>query len=252
MTYWLPILQSIGMRVPDTAFVHYPHGSELFSLLDGEVPNGVDQLTDAIDAAVQSVGGYPVFIRTEQSSDKHSWKDSCYLPSRDHINTNIAFLVEHSAMADWPCDFFAVRRLIPTSPICTAFYGDMPIARERRLFIKDGKVVCNHPYWPNEAFEHEASVSPRQITELQELSPEDSNELQAMARYIAQHIPGAWSVDFLVDSDGKWWCIDMAVAANSYHWSTCPNRGMQIDVNLVTGERTQAVPEQPEVGDAAA
>jgi len=28
---------------------------------------------------------------------------------------------------------------------------------------------------------------------------------------------GSWSVDFALDANGKWWLIDMALAADSWH-----------------------------------
>lgn len=216
------------LRVPDTIFVNYPYGPELGYMADGERPRGLEYLTAAIDLAAQQFG-YPVFIRTEQSSDKHSWKDTCYLTAKKDIEQHIYGLLEHSMMAGWPHDFFAIRRLIPTTPICTAFYGDMPVAKERRLFINKGEVVCNHPYWPDEAFtdgegNRRDNVTDEQIAELQVLSEADKEQLTRAAEWVSKHIYGYWSIDFLQDSNGDWWCIDMAIGSNSYHWPDCPNK----------------------------
>lgn len=215
----------LRIRVPDTIVVHYPYSREIGHAADADEVRGWDELCQGIDTAAQRLGGYPVFIRTESSSDKHSWKNSCYLTSSSDIGRHVYALVEHSLIADLPCDFFAVRRLIPTVPICTAFYGDMPVAKECRVFTRDGEVACHHPYWPDEAFEHDGKrrdgVTDEQIRQLQELSAEETAEVERQAAYIAKYIDGAWSVDFLQDSDGKWWCIDMALASSSYHWPGC-------------------------------
>jgi hypothetical protein len=169
------------------------------------------------------VGGYPAFIRTESSSDKHSWRRSCYLEGKDQITSHVGALVEHCAMADWDCSFFAVRRLIPATPFATAFHGDMPITVERRLFIEGGKVVCNHPYWPSEAFEGE-SISADQVAALQ--AANDFSEIEQSAAYVSRELGGSWSIDFLQSSNGDWYCIDMALAGTSYHWPECPHKDL--------------------------
>lgn len=215
----------IRIRVPDTVFIHYPYGTELWKLADGKTPKGWNYFCAEIDRAARKFG-YPVFLRTESSSDKHSWKDTCYLENKEQIESHIHNLVEHSLMADIPCDFFAVRRLIPTNPICTAFYGKMPIAKECRVFIKGGKVICHHPYWPEEAFTKHGDglrdgVTVSQIQGLQSFDDAEVAEITRMAEYISNYIYGWWSVDFLKGADGNWWCIDMATGDTSYHWEGC-------------------------------
>jgi hypothetical protein len=214
----------VVIRVPDTVIIQYPYGSELYKILDGVKIRGWDYLIDSLDRAAQELGGYPIFLRTETSSDKHSWKDSCFVESKDKLPSHIGALVEHSAMHDLDCGFFAVRKLIDTAPICTAFYGDMPIAKERRLFVKDGKVICNHPYWPEEAFrdhEDKLTIDVEALNRLQELADGEEASLNAMGELVSQYVSGHWSVDFLQDKEGQWWCIDMALASSSYHWEGC-------------------------------
>lgn len=220
-----PVDDGLRIRVPETVIVHYPYSREIGDAVDGEPVRGWHELCTAIDAAAEQVGGYPVFLRTEASSDKHSWKDTCYLTAAGDIGQHVYNLVEHAMMNDLPCDFFAVRRLIPTRAICTAFYGEMPIAKERRVFIRDGSVACHHPYWPADAFDAD-EITEHQVRELQELGTEDEQEITRLASYVAKYIDGAWSVDFLQDINGDWWCIDMAVADVSYHWPECPSLGV--------------------------
>ncbi len=219
------------VRVPDTIFVHYPYSRKIWELADGKEPRGFDNFIMSIHRAALEFG-YPIFLRTESSSDKHSWKETCYVnvepqeSCNDVLKSHVYGLVEHSLMADIPCDFFAIRRLIPTEPICTAFRGDMPIAKECRVFVKNGQVVCHHPYWPDEAFKNVSgkSVTRKQIDELQNFSDNEVDEITGIATLISRHIPGWWSVDFLKDKDGNWWCIDMAIGQLSYHWDDCPHK----------------------------
>jgi len=46
-----------------------------------------------------------------------------------------------------------------------------------------------------------------------------------MAIEAAKVCDGRWSVDFARDRSGKWWLIDMALMAASWHWPGCPNGG---------------------------
>jgi hypothetical protein len=64
-------------------------------------------------------------------------------------------IAEYSECADMigiPWDTWVVREFLPTIPIgvCPG-YGNMPVCREFRYFIEDGRYVCSHPYWPREA-----------------------------------------------------------------------------------------------------
>lgn len=226
IAYWFPILQRIRMRVPKTILVH-TGGVDLLPLTDGEFPEDYMFFHRRLLEAIKEVG-FPCFLRTGLTSDKHSWKDTCYITADSKLNQHVARLVEASCMANiagnpWDTSIWAVRKLIPTKPLFSAFVGKMPIAKERRIFIKDGKVLCNHPYWPSEVFEGQLDkdVYHAAMAELLFIPPEDLKELNEMASYIARFFTGFWSVDFLQAADGKWWCTDMAVGERSYHWQLC-------------------------------
>lgn len=220
MTYWFPILQHLTIPVPDTIFVHYPYGeSALWAIGDGEEPRGWAAFISRLAAAAEEIG-YPVFLRTESTSDKHSWKDTCYVAGPDDLYPHAWALVETCAIGEIPMTIWAVRRMIPTTPVATAFHGQMPVAAERRVFAKQGEVLCHHPYWPAAALA-DSTVTQDQIRELQHISDQDRTGLERMAAYISRQLPDAFSIDFLRDSDGQWWCIDMAPAESSWHWPEC-------------------------------
>jgi len=220
LVYWFPILQRINMRVPETRIIH--RGDvELGKMIDGEKVKGLKGLVEKIDIAVQEVGGYPVFFRTGMTSNKHDWKNSCFLKQKKDIISHIYNLVEHSFIANiagmpFQYDFWIIRKMIPTRAITTAFAGKMPVAKELRVFIKNGKVQCYHPYWVKEAIKNKEDLK-----QLQKFSKTELEEPLAMANYIAQFFSGYWSVDFLKDDNGNYWCIDMAVGPRSYHFENC-------------------------------
>jgi hypothetical protein len=210
------------MRVPKTLIVHRGE-CELGLLTDGVIPEGFDLFESRLRTAMDEIG-YPCFLRTGQMSDKHNLKDTCFIENKEEsISKHVAQLVETSYIANiaglpFNFDFWVVREMIPTKPMFHHFNG-MPITRELRFFVKDGGIQCVHPYWPDEAF-LELSVEEREKLKSIQLLPSDDEEVYLMAKYIARYFDG-WSVDFLQDSEGTWWCTDMAVAERSYHHPGC-------------------------------
>lgn len=218
ISFWYPILKKIGMRTPETRLFYTQR--EIGKIIDGERTDGFEKLVEDIKKALGDFGG-KAFLRTGQTSNKHDWKNACFLDSPENIDRQLYNLIEFSMIVDLPYTTFAVRELIKTKPIGIAF-NNMPIAQEVRLFIENGKVVCVHPYWAEEAFKHEKTINSEQIKELNSL-PQDMAELQQMAEYVSRCFRLAWSCDFLQDAKGDWWLTDMALANTSYHYKGCPN-----------------------------
>jgi len=218
ITFWYPILERIGMRTPKTKLFHAP--KEIGHIVDGEETADFRALEASVMAAKLGFGG-EAFLRTGQTSNKHDWRDTCHLTDKSNVGAHIARLVEFSMMVDLPYTTWAVREMIPTTPLATAFAG-MPIAQEVRLFISGGKVVCSHPYWAAEAFDNQKGVTAEQVKQLN--TKPDMVELTKMAEYVSARFDGSWSVDFMQDSKGDWWLTDMALASSSYHYPDCPNK----------------------------
>lgn len=226
MAYWFPLLKQIKMRVPKTILVH-TGDADLSPMVDGQEPTNFDNFYNRLVSAIDEMGT-PCFLRSGMTSNKHAWDNSCYVTSTDkkHIARHIYEIVEYSYMANiagLPLDYsiWAVRDLIKTKPLFTSFQN-MPITKERRVFIKDGKVQCNHPYWLKSAFDR---YSPEEWKlhgeELAFLSKEEEEELTSMATYVGKYFTGYWSVDFLQDVNGDWWLTDMAVGDRSFHHPEC-------------------------------
>jgi hypothetical protein len=143
---------------------------------------------------------------------------------------HVAALVEWSAMVDiagLPTRTWAVRRLLQLSSSFTAFDG-FPVNQERRYFIADGKVRCNHPYWPERAVAEGRPTAPNwqeQLAAMNRESPAEVAHLTRLSEQVAQHFvdDGAWSLDWALDEDGVWIAIDMAPAERSFHWAGCPH-----------------------------
>lgn len=95
----------------------------------------------------------PLFLRSDQASGKHDWKDTCFVDDKSKIFQHITNLVEwHECAGFLGVSFEALvfREYLPLKSKFTAFNG-MPVAPEWRLFVRDGKVVCKHFYWPDDS-----------------------------------------------------------------------------------------------------
>lgn len=233
--YWLPTAQKHA-PTPKTIIVPVKH--ELMFLCDGITPKGYDELLKNIENAVNEIG-WPAFIRTGQTSNKHSWKYTCGgCKSPADLPRIIGNLTEISGMADLPLVCFMVREMLPTKPIFLAF-EDMPVTREFRFFAENGEITHIQPYWPEDALlmrkrEWDDPNTERKpyvkddvpdwkdkLSLMSALSTQEYGMLAEMSKAISKELPlpqGGWSIDWLQDSNGKWWLTDMAVEILSYRW----------------------------------
>jgi hypothetical protein len=225
MSHWLPRLQAAGLPVPRTILVPMSREAyrDVFNLFDGKALEGpANEFLRKLAAAAAEIG-FPAFLRTGMTSGKHSWARTCYLTDPARLLSHVASLVEFSECVSFvglPCDWWAVRELLPTTPlaVCPRYEG-MPVCREFRCFVAGGEVRCMHPYWPLEALERGGVADPEQVA-AQLASCPDEHEVRALAARAGAAVGGAWSVDVLETRRG-WFVTDMAEAQKSWHWPDC-------------------------------
>jgi len=250
-TYWLPRIEAAGLPTPRTIMVPYDHHAALLGLYgegDGKLP--VAEVAQAADKI-----GPVVFIRGDQTSAKHTGREAYRLEGRDpaRIAHMLALNVEDAecrlGMAEGCQEAFLVREWLDLEGDLFAFgYGlagdPHLIAREFRFFADPQGAICFHPYWPADAIT-DNTKDPNWAEKLHKtqrpLSDSEMAKLSWMATLAAVACPAAksWSVDFACDKAGKWWLVDMAVAAASYHAPECPMRGD----SRISGPRAPEVPE---------
>lgn len=227
LNYWYPKIQSIkGVRTPETIIILFDFRS-YWKVLDGQ------PLTEQIEkdfikfyAAAEKLG-YPVFMRTSEASDKHSWKDSCYVESKAKLKQNLFTLIEHDAMADIDPAAMVFRKFIPMESYFTAWHGDFPVNKEVRCFINQGRLECMHPYWFEDAIkqgEHQVS-DPKWRDKLHLITTLTDDDKIEIGKMLAKVIPKFgkewWSVDFAKSKTGEWFLLDMALGPVSYHYEGC-------------------------------
>lgn len=221
MFYWHPKVKDLPIPQPKTRIWLIPE-EWLVQLRQGNFPNSmINELKKA------NPFGYPVFIRTDQASDKHSWDKAAYVENEDKLWECFCGTVEHNLCAGvMGLPFFAIvfREYIPMDSGYTAFYGHMPVNPERRYFVEDGKVICHHPYWILEAIDSPSIENWKEVSE--KMNTETQEEIELLTKYaemVSDKVTGCWSVDFCRAKTGQWILIDMAVSADSWHPENCPN-----------------------------
>ena len=223
--YWFPILETIqGLNLPKTEIFEHK-GESLINLLDGIRVDGFDDLASKIQKACVKFG-LPAFLRTGLTSGKHDWENTCYLEKGDivSIRDNIYNLVEFSAMADifgLATDTWVVREYLPVKKnLIAEKYGNMPVTKERRYFINDGKVVHRQPYWPKVAVDEGGPNRDNWEEILRQINHETKDEisiLTELSELVGTKFKEYWSVDWLWVNN-KWYLTDMARGECSYKY----------------------------------
>jgi hypothetical protein len=219
LSHWYPKIQSIkGINIPETKIIPFDYNDLLHSL-DSNFTEGFKDSLKKVENAADEIG-YPCFIKNSLFSAKHSWKDSCYIQNREQIKDHLRNITSDCYCVNAGDSLYViVRKLIPTKAAFFAF-SQMPVTKERRYFIKDGKVTFHHPYWIPKSIENASCEDwESKLNELNWESDEEILILTSLSEQVSKHIDGAWSVDWLQDKNGEWFLIDMALEQSSFKWS---------------------------------
>lgn len=226
LLYWFPKIEKLGIPMPRTETLKIPFW-DMVRFLD----NGASKYEAKIKERASRIG-YPLFLRTDQASGKHDWKNTCYVRDEDELIVHVCSIVDINLMLDLFCEALVFRELIEMDSRFTAFYGEMPVNPERRYFINNGTVLCHHPYWIEDAIEKGTSnrilpdgvlkkMLPDNWRELaRAMNKETEEEIKLLTSYaekVAQVLDGYWSVDFCKARDGRWILIDCGIGFISWH-----------------------------------
>lgn len=230
---WYPRIQGI-VPTPRTAIIRLDQATSegLLAQAYGEVTGDdwVMRVAEAIMSEPAHHGftrgtrDHEYFLRTGMTSVKHGWDETCRIKTgmtSVDVARHVARITEESEWEDFvglPVDTWVIRAMEQVDPLFFAFYGRMPIVREFRYWIEDGRVLGWQPYWPPEAIEDndpsEVDWAPRLLS-ASHLGSIDENTLMRLTQQVALRMPGAWSVDWLWTRRG-WVLTDMAHAERSY------------------------------------
>ena len=246
MSYWWPKIKDLDIPQPNTIRVPIDN-SNLVNVIDGreEIQNIAEMRQACKDI------GSPTFIRNNVMSAKHGWESTCHLTNPADLERHIAEITEATLMAcmggELVIDAMFFREFLQLETTgFTAFHGKMPINKEVRCFIHDGKIDCVHPYWFNEVFDREVASEVRmhkmmsdykvdskkghgqlpadwsdKLAKSNELTFDDEWDINVHLDKVRPHFKDYWSVDFTKDVYGTWNLIDMARGELSQHHPEC-------------------------------
>lgn len=229
MSFWWPRIRRLEIPQPETKKLELDRRAYFKSLFDDDhnTPPPVGDF-DKMAEIAKSLG-YPVFMRTSETSGKHQWNETCYVESPTKLKQNFWTLLEDNYLKiDHIPDAVFFRKFIPMESYFTGWYHEFPVNKEMRTFIRDGKVECYHPYWPIGAMKQAKPKDPdweEKFKKLCQLSEYDELTVLTYSNMVAQTFKekyddsGWWSVDFAKGKDREWYLIDMALGPISAHFN---------------------------------
>ena len=224
LLYWFPKIKDLPIPIPKTVIWLIPkkyfpdiwfEESVVFKMIE---ENEKEILKNARKI------GFPLFLRTDQASAKFSWERSCYVEREEDLKRHAFEVIDFNLYCDilhsLPFKALVFREFIQGEIYFKAFFGNLPIGKEVRVFIRDGKVLCHHYYWIKDAI-RETRFKPKNWEELldkaSKLSEEDIKTIYKYSELVAERFENYWSIDFMKSKDGKWYLIDMARGEISWH-----------------------------------
>lgn len=221
LLYWYKKTKELNIPQPETKIIHLTK-KDISRFWDSKISK---KLLKKITKIAKDMG-FPIFIRTDQASNKHNWKNSSFIQNKNDISKCVImttiYNITSGGILGLPFKAIVLREFIPLNSSFTAFFGDLPISKERRYFINEGKIQCHHPYWPIKSIENPSVKNWKKL--LMELNQESKEEIQLLSKYalmVTNIFKGYWSIDFAETKEGKWILIDMAKGENSFHHLNC-------------------------------
>jgi len=209
LLYWYPKIADLS--TPKTRWLEVD-----FDI--GWVDDGIPRkIVEEMKEIVKKEFRYPVFLRTDHTSGKHSYKHTCFVESEERLGYNMYHLVEDSIMKDLWIRAFVVREFIELDWSFRAFWGELPIAPEVRVMIRDHEIERWFFYWPEDAI-----VSPDKenwrslLLTMRGIARKEAKHFLDIAEEVAERFDGYWSVDFARTKKKEWILIDMALGEVSW------------------------------------
>lgn len=228
MVKWWKAVKDLEIPMPKTIIIELNEDQqkEILMLCHGKI---LSEETEKLLKENAKDIGYPLFMRTDETSCKHEWKYTCYVENEDVLINRLYRLIQENSMLDMlglPVNAIVFREYIEMATGFKAFHG-MPVNPERRFFAEDGKIVSDHAYWVEPAIRfRKGTEEPKdwkeRLTEMNaDLEGEEleviTNQVRTISKTLTKELGGEWSIDFCKGKNGIWYFIDTAPSEVSYH-----------------------------------
>ena len=232
--YWFPKIKDCGIKVPKTLIFEVPREYEthFFSEEPDTDFRAVERWINKNVIPVlkkSELNGKLLFIKNGLFSNKFDATD-CFTSVRRLADSlmNINYAALCLGAGGW--EELVIRERIPHNMKKTpCIYGGLPLRSEFRVFYNfdTHKVLYTTNYWQydyvcnklyditdkvifeymRKKLEAEFEKNEKKVSSLVHLAMKRINELK-----------GNWSIDIMMDENGNFWLIDMAIAEESAYW----------------------------------
>lgn len=106
---------------------------------------------EAVTEAVKVFDSSPLIVKDYVKSRKHEWFEACFIPNASdasHVRRVVERFID--LQAEDLQGGLVFREFVEFAPIGTHPKSGMPLTLEFRLFVLDGSVVIQSPYWDRE------------------------------------------------------------------------------------------------------
>ena len=209
MLHWFPRISNLDIPHPETEIVRIPNDVlkeivEVYSKRTRLI--GENVINDILDKLLP----FPIFLRTDMSSQKKMFKKTCRLPNRKSLFGHVLEIVNANIDSGIKDNALVFRKWLDLDAGFFAFDG-LPIAVEARAYIDGGKVIGVEPYWKEENILNPQNPQWRKILKYQNkmINASEDKLLQYSKIIGSRFQTGKWSVDFALERNGNWYLIDM-------------------------------------------
>jgi hypothetical protein len=192
------VTRGVSLRTSPAAYQACHYLPDCYPLLEGHTPRSVWLPVhgpvdfDAVARLVAPFGDRPLVLKDYVKSQKHYWKEACFIPA---ANDRAAVEAVVRRFVDLQGDDLNVglvfREFVPLKVIGTHPQSGMPLAAEFRIFWFQGRTLLHHRYW-GDLTAFDATLP------LDQLSP------------IARRVPSPFfTMDVAMLEDGTWTVIEL-------------------------------------------
>ncbi|OWR28677.1 hypothetical protein CDO73_17405 [Saccharibacillus sp. O23] len=137
------------------SYKHTHHLPESYAKIASCTPDSVwlpvaeiDSSFEAVHTAVRPFGENPIIVKDYVKSRKHEWLEACYIPNaadRNHVEQVVRLFLERQG--DDLNEGLVFREFAELEFLEIHERSGMPLSREMRVFVLDGRPVYVSNYW---------------------------------------------------------------------------------------------------------
>lgn len=177
------------------------HLPEWYAQLRAHTPASVWTTTgarfelDEVLAMLEPFGDAPLIVKDYVKSQKHRWDEACFIPSArdaDAVRRVTTRFIE--LQAERLVGGLVFREFVTLEPLALHSKSKMPLTREFRVFVRDGRPWLSAPYWEEGDYRGEAVSS------------------ELFASQCAQIDSRFFTMDVARRADGRWIIMELGDA----------------------------------------